>query len=92
MTEDDKPTTPPPAGVVAAGLAGVRARLAGQFDRIDVTCALGLLMVIAGLWMWFSAGVALTAGGALVLMFGALGAVAQTPPTPAGPTHVARGG
>lgn len=75
----------PAPGVVTAALAGVGARLAGRYDRVDRTCLLGLLLLGAGLWLWFSLGVALTVGGGLVLALGVLGALAQAPAQPAGP-------
>jgi len=58
------------SGLVASALGN----LADRYDQLDRVCALGLLMLLAGLCMWFSAGVALTVCGGLVLALGVLAA------------------
>ncbi|WP_431729944.1 hypothetical protein [Verrucosispora sp. TAA-831] len=65
--------TPAPGGLVATA-----ARSAGsRVDRVDVVVLAGLLLLGAGLWLWWSVGVALTVVGVLVLVVGVLGATAK---------------
>jgi hypothetical protein len=55
-------------------LTGVFGALAGTLDQYDVVCLTGLVLLAVGLGVWFSAGVALTVAGALVLLLGVAGA------------------
>ena len=80
--EDTRPgrTAAAAAAVGRAALAaaryagGVWATLVGAVDRYDLTCLAGLAMLLAGLWVWFGTGPALTVAGGLVLALGVAGA------------------
>ncbi|GAA1015874.1 hypothetical protein Aple_010640 [Acrocarpospora pleiomorpha] len=45
-----------------------------ELDRWDDICLLGVVILGAGLWVWFGLGPALTVTGVLVLALGAAGA------------------
>lgn len=69
----------PPDGYVTTAVRSFGARMSARFDQVDVVMLLGLVLLVAGLWQWFSVGVALTAAGALVLAIGVMGAAAAKP-------------
>jgi hypothetical protein len=57
-----------------AARAGVIWRaLADTYSEWDAICAVGVLMLLGGLWAWFSAGTAFTVVGGLVLVLGVAG-------------------
>lgn len=73
-------------GLVSTAVGSVAAKL-DQFDRVFL---LGLVLLFAGLWRWWSLGVALTVAGGLIIALGLL-AAARTPAT-VEPAEQARGG
>ncbi|WP_158566503.1 hypothetical protein [Micromonospora craterilacus] len=66
-----------PGGLVATAARSAGARMSARFDQVDVVVLAGLLLLGAGLWQWWSVGVALTVVGVLVLVVGILGAMAK---------------
>ncbi|MGC5009758.1 hypothetical protein ACLQ2R_03230 [Streptosporangium sp. DT93] len=69
------PTRPGRLAVAAAAVG--QAVIDLDLDRWDVICTLGMVSLFAGLWVWAGLGIALSAGGALLLALGIAGARAS---------------
>lgn len=77
MTEEPtiEQTPQPPGGLVATAARSAGTRVAAGVDRVDLVVMLGLLLLGAGLTLWWSLGVALAIVGAMVFVIGVVAAL-----------------